>query len=139
MKKIISISLTFLILAALIHFSVGIHYCGGTFSAEKISLSGKLASCGMESDDNVLPLPGTNFTTHCCDNLLVYFGINGSYFPSFSDIPELFLKQFEIFNSPAGFTLLAPVSLNSIYTGIGPPETSVSSSVDLSNICVLRI
>lgn len=139
MKKVISISLTFLILTALIHFSVGIHYCGGTFSASKISLSGKLATCGMENDDNILPLPGTNLTTHCCDNLLVYFGINGNYFPTFSNIPELFLKQFEIFKIPAEISLLSLAHLNSIYTSIGPPEALVSNSVDLTNICVFRI
>ena len=65
MKKFISISLTFLLLAALFHFSIATHYCGGTIAATKISLSGKLASCGMENDVENSPQSGTYFLSHC--------------------------------------------------------------------------
>src|SRR5512133_1259996 len=101
MKKVISISLTLLMLVALLHFSVATHYCMGKIAASKISLSGDLATCGMENDDNMLPLKGTYFTSHCCDNVLVFCGINSTYFPSFTFVPESFNNDFQVFNVPA--------------------------------------
>jgi hypothetical protein len=88
MKKVISISLTFLVLTAMLHLSVATHYCGGKIAASKISLSGKLASCGMEDDEKDLPQTDSHFASHCCDNVLVFYGINSIYFPSFSSVPE---------------------------------------------------
>ena len=139
MKKIISISLTLIMLIALLHFSVATHYCGGTLTGSRISLSGKLATCGMESSGNDIPLTGLEFTTHCCDNVLVYCGINGTYFPSFSFVPESYQTNFLIFSIPADLSVTFPGCLEANCTNSGPPVNLNSSSVDLSSICILRI
>jgi hypothetical protein len=139
MKKVISISLTFLMLTALLHFSVATHYCGSTVAGSRISLSGKLATCGMESGENDLPLTGLHFTRHCCDNVLVFCGINGFYFPSFSFVPESYQTNFKIFSIPAGISVNTTDYLKSAYTSAGPPDILISSSVDLARICILRI
>src|SRR5665647_2340334 len=76
MKKGISILLVVLMLAAMLHLSVAIHYCDGKVAASTVSLSGKLAICGMECSEKGLPLPGTNFTKHCCDNIVTFCGID---------------------------------------------------------------
>ncbi len=139
MKKVISISLTFLILAAMLHFSVATHYCGGTVAATKMSLSGKLASCGMEDNEKGLPQSVSHFASHCCDNVLIFYGINSIYFPSFSSVPESCQHQIQVFNISVGLALPSSASIKSIYTSVSPPDAFLSTSVDLSDICVFRI
>jgi hypothetical protein len=139
MKKIISISLTFLILIATLHLSVATHYCGGNIAASRISLSGKFASCGMEDNDKDLPVSGSHFASHCCDNVLVYYGINSIYFPSLSFVPESYQHNFQVYNFLSDLTINTLVSIKSIYTSVSPPDGPVSNSVDLSCICVFRI
>jgi hypothetical protein len=139
MKKIISISLSLLILTAVLHFSVATHYCGGTIAATRVSLSGKLATCGMESDNKDVPLTGTFYTSHCCDNVVVFCGIYNNYFPSFSFVPESYQNLFQVFSIPAGLTFKSIASLNTFYTSVSPPGESIANSVDLSDICIFRI
>jgi hypothetical protein len=139
MKKVISISLTFLILAAMLHFSVATHYCGGTVAATKVSLSGKLASCGMEGDEKDLSLTGSHFASHCCENVLVFCGINSNYFPSFTYVPESYRHQFQVLNISAGLALPSLACNKSINTSVSPPDAFPSSSVNLSDICIFRI
>jgi hypothetical protein len=139
MKKVISIALTFIILTALIHFSVATHYCGGTIAATKVSLSGKLANCGMENDEKDLPVTGTFITTHCCDNIVVYCVINGNYFPSFTFVPESYQQYIHDFSIPENMKLNSVACLKSIYTSESPPGDFAPNSVDLSTIRIYRI
>jgi hypothetical protein len=139
MKKVISISFTILVLTAMFHFSVATHYCAENIAATKISLSGKLASCGMEDGDKDLPHTGLHFGSHCCDNVIVFYGIYSNYFPSFSSVPESYQNHFQVFSIPADLTLHSLISEKSTYTSPSPPDEFMSNSVDLSNICVFRI
>ena len=139
MKKVIPISLTILMLIALLHFSVATHYCMGKIAATKISLSGELATCGMESDENNQPRTGTHFTSHCCDNMLVFCGIHSNYFPSYSFVPESYNNDFQIFSINVSLTTGSNSYFHSINPSPGPPGMSESNNVDLSAICVLRI
>jgi hypothetical protein len=139
MKKVISISLTLLMLVALLHFSVATHYCMGKIAASKISLSGRLAKCGMENDENQLPLTGLIFTSHCCDNLIVFCGTNGNYFPSFSNIPESYNDGFQTFCVPSSTTFCSVALFKPINTNVNPPGESAPNNVDLTSICVFRI
>jgi hypothetical protein len=139
MKKGISISLTIFMLAAMLHLSVATHFCSGKIAASKISLSGKLATCGMENKSGDLTSKDIHISSHCCDNLLVYYGITSIYLPSFSFVPESYQNHFQVLTG-----LIEPdpyyLTINkSIYTNVGPPGVSASSKVDLSTICVFRI
>jgi len=139
MKKLISISLTFLLFTALFHFSIATHYCGGTIAATKISLSAKLASCGMKNDDDNTPLSGTYFVSHCCENHLTYCSVTNNYQPSFSYVPEVYRDHFKILCITEGQDLQSATLVNPICTNVNPPGESASNHVDLSNICVYRI
>lgn len=139
MKKVISISLTVLMLIALLHFSVATHYCMGKIAASRISLSGVLATCGMESDENEPSQTDTHFTSHCCDNVLVFCGINGTYFPSFTFVPESYNNDFQVFSLPSDYNMSSITSCNTVCTSLKPPGVSLSHNVDLSVICVFRI
>jgi hypothetical protein len=139
MKKVISISLTLLMLIALLHFSVATHYCMGKMAASRISFSGALANCGMENDETELPQTGSYFTTHCCDNVITICGINSTYFPSFSFIPESYNNDFQVFTLPSSMTF-CPVALYiPMNTSVNPPGVSTANNVDLTSICVFRI
>jgi hypothetical protein len=139
MKKVVSISLAFLMLAAVLHLSVATHYCGGKIAASKISISGKLATCGMESDIIENPLLGTNLRSHCCDNVLIFYGISSNYFPSFSFIPESLQHTFPFLLTSLGLPAQSLAVLIPFYKDVSPPDALMSTNVDLSDICVFRI
>ena len=140
MKKVTSISLVVLMVAAMLHISVAVHYCGGYDVASKVSLTGKLASCGMEGSEKELPPSGTNITKHCCDDIVTLCGTDSNYVPSFSFVPESFQYIFHIFAVPARVTANSLTDFIPLYnTDVNPPGALMSTRVDLSDICVFRI
>lgn len=139
MKKVFSISLTLLMLITMLHFSVAIHYCQGKEFASKLSLTGKLASCGMEDNEKTLPLTGTNFESHCCDDVVKYIGRDNDYVPSYSFIPEFFQYSFQSSALPSIFSVNYTVYLVHSSTNESPPGRLLSTNVDLTDICVFRI
>jgi len=139
MKKGTSISLALLMIAAMFHFSVATHFCGGKLASSKVSLTGKLANCGMEDTDMQVLLSGINFSKHCCDDVVTYYGIDSNYIPSFSYFPESFQHNFQIFSIPAENPPYSVAVLSSHYINLCPPGALMSTCVDLSGICVFRI
>ena len=139
MKKATSISLVILLIAALMHISVAVHYCGGKEVASRISLTGKLANCGMESSQNAETLPGLRFEKQCCDNVVTYCGTDTNFAPSFSFIAETFQYNFQLIFIPSGLTADSFAGLIPLFTDVSPPGALMSTYVDLSDICVFRI
>jgi hypothetical protein len=126
-------------LIALLHFSVATHYCMGKMAASRISFSGVLANCGMENDENQLPQTGLFLTTHCCDNEVIFCGINSNYFPSFWNVPESYNDDFQALCLPSATTFCPVASFKPINTNVNPPGVSTVNNVDLTSICVFRI
>jgi hypothetical protein len=126
-------------LTAMLHLSVATHYCGGKVASTKVSLTGKLANCGMEGLEKKLPLPGINFTKHCCDDVVTFCGIDSNYVPSFSFVPESYLYNFQVFAITVALSVNSYTGLIPLYTNVSPPDEMMSTSVDLSDICVFRI
>jgi hypothetical protein len=93
----------------------------------------------MANDENKQPQTGLHFTSHCCDNILVFCGIHGNYFPSYSFVPESYNNNIQIFSAPVSLTTFSISYFQSINTSTSPPGVSASNKVDLSAICVLRI
>lgn len=139
MRRAISISMIFLMLIALLHLSVASHFCDGNIVSSKISLSGKPASCGMESDEQDSPRSGIWFTSHCCDNVLTFIGTSNNYFPSISVVTEVHQQHFQVFTIPEGLNPYSFEPSKSINTSVGPPGAPVPNSVDLSALCIYRI
>ena len=139
MKKGVSISLVLLLLTAMLHLTIATHFCGGKVAASKVSLSGKLASCGMECAEKDFPLPGTHFITHCCDDVVTLFGVDSNYAPSFSFVPETFQNDFQVLAIPVALSVNSYTNLVPLYTNVSSPDELMSTSVDLSDICVFRI
>lgn len=139
MRKGISISLVLLMIAAMLHFSVATHYCGGKIAGSKVSLTGNLANCGMEGSEKESPLPGINFSKHCCDDIVISIITDNNYTPSSSLVQSSFQHNFQILYVSAGDRVHSPAILKSIYTNASPPGAMMSTNVDLSDICVFRI
>ena len=139
MKKVFSISLTLLMLTAILHFSVATHYCCGVEVATKVSISGKLAGCGMETSENEIPLQGTYFSGHCCDDIVTIYGVGSYYTPAYSFVPESFQYNFKVLAIPAELSCKSRIDFNSFYSKVSPPGALMSTNVDLSDICVFRI
>lgn len=139
MKKGVSIFLSLLMLVAILHLSVATHYCEGKEVAKVVSLSGKLASCGMKCSEDETPSPGINFTRHCCDNTLTFCGISSNYSPTYSFVPESFQYNFQVLATPVALSVNSYTDLIPLFTNISPPDELMSTNVDLSDICVYRI
>jgi hypothetical protein len=139
MKKVISISLVIMMITAMLNISVATHYCGGKEVASKISLSGKLANCGMEGSENAETLPGLKFDKHCCYNVVTFCGTDTNFVPSFSFIPETFQYNIQLILIPSWLTADSFPRLTPLSTDVSPPGALMSTYVDLSDICVFRI
>ena len=123
----------------MLHFSVATHYCDYMGVTSKVSFSGNLASCGMEYTKNSWPVNGINLSSHCCDDVVAFYGIDANFIPSFSVVAELFQYSFKALNIPNELSIVHSAALTSFYTSVDPPGVLLSTNVDLSNICVFRI
>ena len=139
MKRLLSISFAFLILLSGMHFTVATHLCGGRIAFTKISLSGELATCGMEGEKDNCSLP-LKFKAHnCCKDEVAAFTIDNNYSPTFSD--------FKVFPQPGLQAFVIPEFLinhsqsfqNYLSSGVSPPGLYLVSEVSLPDICVFRI
>jgi hypothetical protein len=139
MKKGISIALVGLLLTAMLHLSVATHYCHGNFAGAKISLSGKLASCGMEGVEIEHSIPGIELKSHCCDDMLIICGTDSNYSPSFYFPPDFYQNILQVFYLPAGLSPVSSEVVKSLFTNFSPPGELMSTNVDLTDICVFRI
>ena len=139
MKKGVSISLVLLLLTAMLNISVATHYCGGKVAASKVSLTGKLANCGMEGTGRELPLSGTYFTKHCCEDVVTSYGTDSNYSPSVFNVKDTYQDNFQIFGITTGTPAHSIAVLESLSNNGSPPGLVLSTHVDLSYICVFRI
>jgi hypothetical protein len=128
-----------LVLTAMLHLTVATHYCGGEVAASKISISGKLASCGMEAAEKSDNSEGTQIRAHCCEDVLTTYGIDNTYTPSYSFLPENTNNDYKIFNIPADLAYTCSAALTFLFTDVSPPGYLLSTDVDLTSICVFRI
>jgi hypothetical protein len=138
MKTILSIPLIILILFSGVIFNFATHYCEGSVAATKISLTGELATCGMEqtSADNSLSI---KFSNHCCDNIASVYSICNNYFPSSHNIEDPILKVVSVLNVPFNFLSKLTIVNNTLNTTIRPPGCYTPNSVTLPDLCIFRI
>lgn len=138
MKKLLSISFALLILLAGMHISIATHYCGDKISATKFSVSGELASCGMEGSIEKCSFPVKLKGTSCCKNKLAAFVVDTNYNPTFSVFKAFSQNLLQIFILPAFLTNQSQTSLKLICTNVSPPGHFQVSDVSLPSICVFR-
>ena len=127
-------------LTAMLHLSVATHYCGGNVAALKVSLTGKLAFCGMEEcTEKDYPPMETHLFTHCCDDVVTFYAIDSNYTPSISLLSDFYQQDLQVFAIPLALSVNSYTDLIPLYTSVSPPGAMMFTNVDLSNICVFRI
>jgi hypothetical protein len=139
MRKGISTLFALVIMLSGAHISIATHYCGGKVAATKVSLSGKLASCGMEGTEKSCPMPGKHLSTHCCDNRIITIGIINNFTSPFPIITENTQNPQHILYLPVRQPFHSNVVFSNLYTSIRPPGKFLFSAVNLDDICVFRI
>jgi len=137
MKKFLSISFALLILLSGMHLTIATHYCGGQIAASKVSISGELASCGMEPLE-IIPFQGKRFSTHCCDDKVSAFTVENNYSPSFFVVKTFPQQLLQVFLIPDSYTFDSLTSKYLICTNVSPPGDFQVSAVSLPDICVFR-
>lgn len=138
MKKLLSISFAFLILLSGMHFTIATHYCGGELAAVKVSVSGELASCGMETDKDYL-LPGIHIETDCCQNQGSVFAVDHNYSPSFTEFNSFAQTVLQVYPIPENITFNSLNTVAQLETDVSPPGALPANAVSLPKICVFRI
>ena len=139
MKKGASILFALVILLSGTHLTIATHFCGGNVAASKVSLSGKLASCGMEGTEGSCPLPGNHLATHCCNDQVTTIGIINNFTSPVSFLEENSENILQVYNVPESQSFHSITVSSNIYTSISPPGRFSTNSVSLDDICVFRI
>ena len=139
MKKLLSISFALLILLSGMHFTIATHYCGGVFAATKASISGELASCGMEGLVDEYSSPGIHLKKHCCDDKVSALAVDHNFAPSFTNFTTFAQHILQIYIIPVSNELHSLTSVNLISTSVSPPDNFLVHAVSLPKICVFLI
>jgi len=139
MKKGASILFALVILLSGTHITIATHYCGGKVAASKVSLSGILASCGMEGTEESCPIPGNYLATHCCDDQMNTIGIVNNFTSPISLLLENARNILQVYYVPDSQSFHSITVSNNFYTSISPPGRFSPNAVSLNDICVFRI
>jgi hypothetical protein len=135
MKKVISIPLMILILFSGITINLASHYCMDSLVSNKLSFSGKLATCGMEDHGN--RKDGIN-PEDTCSNISHSYTFSTNYVPSFE---KNFVNIIPVVNFILNITTSLPAN-NISGTNISfiqPPGRFSPNIVDREIICIYRI
>jgi len=82
MKKVLTILITTILLASGMQVTIDRHFCGGSLAGTRISITGKLASCGMEKPESSFP-DHPVYNKKCCEDHISYFSISSNYYPEY--------------------------------------------------------
>jgi hypothetical protein len=139
MKKFFTIPLALLILVSGMHFTIASHFCGGEIAGTKVSVSGKLATCGMAHDVKSNASQQTILSTNCCENEISIYSVDSNYAPSAFHFKEITQNILYEFYTPEGFSLQLnfPSLINP--ANVSPPDYYLANAVSMADICVFRI
>lgn len=137
MKKAVAILLSSFMLISGMKVSMGRHYCGGELAGIKLSLTGKLASCGMEDSDKSCS-SGQVLSQKCCEDKVTSYNMGSKYVPEYSGKSHVISLRVFTYAPDRGFD---PVNDNILHSHSWslPPGTLQAAEPVLSQICVFRI
>lgn len=137
MKRSITILVAFILVASGMHLTIDRHYCGGRLADVRLSVTGKLASCGMEQEEQQCGnLPA--FDQKCCDDQISYLNIGSNYFPEYFSISHPVTGK-QIIPMQAGDLITEKSFQTDSYISCLPPGHLFKSRLSQSDICVFRI
>lgn len=139
MKKLFSISIALIMLLSGLQLTISTHYCGGEIADSKVSVLGKVASCGMESQSDDCSQPGNHVKSSCCNDKLSVYAVDHNYSPSFTEFKAFSQTVLQVFTIPENSTLHSITPLSQLFTDVSPSGSLLVSAVSLPKICVFRI
>jgi hypothetical protein len=138
MKTILSIPLLILILFSGVIVNFASHSCEGSVVATKVSLTGEVATCGMESGVETHS-SDVEITKHCCDNIVSAYSICNNYFASSFNIEDPSQPVLPFFYIPVDNSVHPELTNTISNTDIRPPGFNSANSTSLPALCVFRI
>ena len=138
MKKVFAILGAILLLTSGMKVSIDHHYCGGTLADVKISLSGKLASCGMEEEKIPSCPDHQTVSSKCCDDQVTFYSFDSKYFGEQfrMDVPSWGKT---IFTHSVNLLTVIPEITGEKPATVFPPGDLILKNITQSKICVFRI
>lgn len=137
MKKVLTILVSAILITSGIKVSIDRHYCGGNLVDVKLSVTGRLASCGMEKPGSDCPAEPT-VRNKCCEDQISFYSLCSNYYQ------ECLLSA-----PPAAEKDILPVQFNKLIFGnsfiidskiwVKPPGDYRMSGLSQSEICIFRI
>jgi hypothetical protein len=138
-KKVISIVFAVCVLFSGVHLTVSTHYCGGMPVARTVSLTGKIASCGMEECANSCPFHGSQLKSTCCQNVVCMYSVDNHFTPATFFQLASYFDHLQIHSIITGDSVPYAADVKPTFKNEYPPGILLSTQVDLSDICVFRI
>lgn len=137
MKKVLTIFIAIILLASGLQVTIDRHYCGGKLADIKISVTGKLASCGMDQSESSCPdYPVIN--KKCCEDRLSVYKICSNYYPEYFRLTHPIWDK--NFSATPIISFTGHESYNTdLIKWVLPPGHELKSSITQSEICVFRI
>ena len=139
MKKLLSISLALLMLLSGMQLTISMHYCGGELADSRVSLTGHLASCGMEGIVDNCTASESSLDESCCNNQVSVYAVDHNYSPSFSEFNAFSQSVLQVFTLPENSSFHSFSAINLTRTDASPPENTLVHAVSLPKICVFLI
>jgi hypothetical protein len=125
------------LLASGMQVSLDRHYCCGTLADIKISVTGKMASCGMEQSESSCPGRAI-IDRKCCEDQVTFYSISSKYYPEYFRL-TLTTSERDIFPLQMGnfisYNSFNPDLINCFY----PPGDNLKPRLTQPDLCVLRI
>ncbi|HEX2977157.1 MAG TPA: hypothetical protein VHO68_14575 [Bacteroidales bacterium] len=134
MKRVFSILFAIMILFSGLTVNLAIHYCGGKAASRKLSFSGEVASCGMDSHQSSKGLHNPS----CCSNVVKSYTFSNTFFSSSvsSETAKILVQPVHANIEP--FTFERPAA--ELYAPNNrPPGILLTRDVELDFICIFRI
>jgi hypothetical protein len=139
MKMIVAIPLMLVILLSGINLQIASHFCRGNYSGSKVSLDGRLASCGME-DQSGKHSSEDLIATHCCDDVISSLSISPNYITSSCpDLPDPRQERIHISFIQSELLVSNEISLSLASGYVWPPGTFNPKGVEQQVLCIFRI
>jgi hypothetical protein len=138
MRKTLSIPLIVLILFSGISIKVATHYCMGSVFGTKISLTGQLATCGMEHDqDN--NSSQQSITNECCADVMSAYTLSTNYLGTPFQINNPHLNGTDFIFAPVNTHTIEAITVVPSYTNLHPPGMNDLYHPAIQTLCVFRI
>lgn len=122
------------------HITIATHYCrSANATFEKVSFTGELASCGMESSDKECSTPGNHLEKPCCDDNVSVLAVDNNYAPSFTNFTAFAQHILQVYIVPVCFEIHSLTAINLTCSDVSPPRNFLVHAVSLPKICVFLI